>query len=174
VNHCEITFTTHAKLVDGSGGFNVLGMKITRNDSHTNPLPFSSPFCTALQSMNTAVQRERERRFHSDFILFKLNGVPPVSSCISVSSWWRQAGCCLHPLWLVFHRFFNLSARPSAFSLSPFSHFSVPSTHCPCFMPGFWVSNDGKWGSEWKKHRGNYLLHWRREGGGRCVIKTVL
>jgi len=68
---------------------------------------------------------EQERRFDSDFILFKWNEVPLACLCLllysSVSSWWMQASCCLHPLWLVSHRFFNLSARPSSFPSIRFS-----------------------------------------------------
>jgi len=114
-------------------GCNVLGMKIMCNDSHTSTLsvplphihPISSPLCTALETLSTAVPRQRERRFDSDFIAFKLSEVP--LACLglllysSVSSWWMQASCCLHPLWLVSHRFFNLSARPSPFPSICFS-----------------------------------------------------
>ena len=115
-------------------------MKIMCNDSHTSTLsvsphthPISSPLCTALETLSTAVQKQQERRFDSDFILFKLNELPLACLCLllcsCVSSWWMQASCCLHPLWLVSHRFFNLSARPSPFPSirSSFSFLSVLS-----------------------------------------------
>lgn len=119
-------------------------MKITCNDSHASSLfcfslthPVFSPLCTALETMNTAVQSQQERRFDSDFILFKLNEVP--LTCFSlllyfwVSSWWMEVSCLLQQLWLVSHRFFNLSASPLPSPSIRFS-FSLLSLSLSCLI----------------------------------------